>query len=135
MNAFKRFISAQLAGNIMLWAMGILAIFHILVLLGIVSPEIVWGGQFGSSPSNLVVLEIVALIVVALFALIIAAKLNYLDAGRLRRVATIGVWIIFLYFILNTIGNLASGVSVENLIFAPLTIVLAICALRLALEP
>ena len=36
--------------------------------------------------------------------------------------------------ILNTIGNRASGVTVENLIFTPLTLVIAFCALRLAIE-
>jgi len=36
--------------------------------------------------------------------------------------------------ILNTLGNLASGVSFEKLIFAPITLVLAFCAFRLAIE-
>jgi hypothetical protein len=44
------------------------------------------------------------------------------------------VWIIFVFLLLNTLGNLASGVSAENFVFAPITLVLALCALRLAIE-
>jgi hypothetical protein len=44
------------------------------------------------------------------------------------------VWLIFVFLLLNTLGNLASGVSFENLIAAPVTIILALCAFRLAIE-
>jgi hypothetical protein len=53
----------------------------------------------------------------------------------LRTVATVGVWLIFAYLLLNTVGNLASGVAFEKLLFAPLTLFLALCAFRLALAP
>jgi hypothetical protein len=49
-------------------------------------------------------------------------------------VINIGVWLVFAFLLLNTLGNLASGVSFENLIAAPITIILALCALRLAIE-
>jgi hypothetical protein len=49
-------------------------------------------------------------------------------------VITILLWIIFAYSLLNALGNLASGVSVENLIFAPISILIAVLVLRLALE-
>jgi hypothetical protein len=80
------------------------------------------------------VLETIALLLTLLFMLIIAAKIGYLRAGRLSGAVNIGVWLIFLFLLLNTLGNLASGVSFENLIAAPITIVLALCALRLAIE-
>lgn len=130
----KRIISAKLAANILLLAMGLVAIFDVLVLLGIVPSDIVWGGQIRDSATNRVLLELVALLVAAIFAVIIAAKIGYLEARRFRKAVTVGVWIIFAFFILNTIGNLASGASFERLIFAPITVVLALCALRLAIE-
>jgi hypothetical protein len=46
-----------------------------------------------------------------------------------------GVWLIFAFLLLNTLGNLASGATFESLFAAPLTILVALCALRLALEP
>ena len=130
----KRLLSAKLAANILLAALGLLFVFHILVLLRVLPADIVWGGQIQRGQANLITLEIVALIVTALFILIIAAKVGYVEAGRMAGVVNIGVWLIFAFLVLNTLGNLASGVSFENLFAAPLTIILALCALRLALE-
>ena len=130
----KKLISAKLAGNILLAAFGLLIIFHILVLLKVIPAEIVWGGQIQGVPSNLLILESIALLLTLVFILILAAKLGYVQAGKLSGAVNLGVWLIFIYLSLNTLGNLASGVSVEKLLFAPVTILLALCALRLAIE-
>ncbi len=130
----KRLISAKVAGNILLVAMGLLLPFHILVLLGVIPADIVWGGMIQGAQANLITLETIALVVTLLFMLIIAAKTGYVQAGKLSGVINIGVWFIFVFLLLNTLGNLASGVSFENLVFAPITIILAICAFRLAIE-
>ena len=130
----KKLISAKLAGNILLFSLGLLFIFHILVLFNVIPAEIVWGGQLKDVPANLVVLESIALLVTALFILIVATKTGYLQTGRLSGTINIGLWLIFAYMLLNTLGNLASGISFEKLVFAPITIILALCAFRLAIE-
>jgi len=130
----KKLISTKLAGNILLFSLGSLFIFHVLVLLKIIPAAIVWGGQIKGVPANLVTLEVVALLVTGLFILIVAAKTNYIQVGKFSGAVTIGVWLIFIYLLLNTLGNLASGISLEKLLFAPITIILALCALRLAIE-
>lgn len=130
----KKLISTRLAGNILLVALGLLFVFHILVLFRVLPADIVWGGRIQGVPENFVTLEASALLVTLFFILIITAKLGYIQAGRLSGVVNIGVWLIFVFLLLNTLGNLASGVSFENLIAAPLTIILALCALRLAIE-
>lgn len=130
----KRLISVKLAGSVLLIALALLAILHVLILFKVVPSGIVWGGQIGGSPGNLVVLETIALLVTLLFALIVAVKAGFVRTTRLKRAAGPGMWLVFAYFALNTIGNLASGVSTERLLFAPITILLALLALRLALE-
>jgi hypothetical protein len=130
----KKLISAKLAGNILLAALGLLAIFHILVLLGVIPADIVWGGMIQGVPSNLVTLETMALLLTLLFIIIIAAKTGYIRARKFSGTVNIGVWLIFAYLLLNTLGNLVSGVSFEKLLFAPVTILLALCAFRLAIE-
>jgi hypothetical protein len=127
-------ISAKLAGNILLAAFGLLLVFHVLVLLGLMPSNIIWGGQADGSPSSLMALEWGALLVTALFGILIAAKVDYIKAGRFRIIATVGVWIVFAYLLLNTVVNLVSAVSFENVIFAPITLILALFALRLAIE-
>lgn len=130
----KRWISARTAGNILLAALGLLFIFHVLVLLRVLPAEIVWGGMIQGGQTNLITLETVALVMTLLFMLIVAARIGYIQVGRLSGVVKVGVWLIFIFLLLNTLGNLASGVSFENLIAAPITIILALCALRLAIE-
>jgi len=130
----KNLLSAKLAGNILLAAMGLLFIFHFLVLFKVIPADIVWGGQISSSSTNLITLEIIALAVTLLFMIIIAAKTGYIKSGKFSGAINVGMWIVFAYLVLNTVGNLASGISFENLIFAPITIILAFCALRLARE-
>jgi hypothetical protein len=130
----KRLISARLAGNILLAALGLLFIFHVLVLFGVLPAEIVWGGMIQGGQTNLITLETVTLAMTLLFMLIVAARIGYMQVGRLSGAVRVGVWLIFIFLLLNTLGNLASGVSFENLIAAPITIILALCALRLAIE-
>ena len=130
----KKLISARLAGNILLASLGLLLIFHVLVLLGAVPADIVWGGMIQGAQTNLILLETIALLITILFILIVAAKVGYIQAGKLSGVVSTGVWVIFVFLLLNTLGNLASGVSFENMIAAPVTILLALCALRLAIE-
>jgi hypothetical protein len=105
------------------------------VLLRVIPADIVWGGMIQGAQANLATLEGIALVVTLLFLLILAAKTGYIQAGKLSAVVNIGVWLIFLFLLLNTLGNLASGVSFENLIAAPITIFLVLCAFRLAIEP
>ena len=130
----KKLISAKLAGNILLFSLGLLFLFHILVLLKVIPAEIVWGGQIQGVPANLFPLEAVALVVTVIFILIVIAKMGYVQVGKFYTAINIGVWLIFAYLLLNTLGNLASGISLEKLLFAPITIILALCALRLAIE-
>lgn len=127
----KKLISLKIAGNILLVAIAALFVFHILVLVKIVPASIVWGGQ---AQGSIVVLELIALVITLLFAAIIAAKTGYLAVGKFKLIVNIGIWLIVAFLLLNTLGNLASGVSFENLIFAPITLILAFLALRLAIE-
>lgn len=130
----KRLLSASTAGRILLISMGLLVVFHALVMFGFAPPDIVWGGKIADSPARLRALEIAALFVTLIFAFIIAAKMDYIETHRFKKTIPAGVWILFAFLAVNTAGNLASSVSFERLIFAPITFLLAFCALRLAIE-
>ncbi|NQT24330.1 hypothetical protein HQ585_03145 [candidate division KSB1 bacterium] len=130
----KKWLSLKLAGNTMIFIMGLFAVLHLLILLGLVPSDMVWGGQINESAGNIVVLEGIALIVTSLIIFIVVIKLGYVYSMKPTKITRMSLWIIFIYFILNTIGNLTSGVTVENIIFAPITIILALCAFRLAID-
>lgn len=130
----KKLISAKLAGTILIISFGLLMVFHVLVLLNILPPDIVWGGQAADSGTSLLTLELIALSVTAIMALIVAAKIGYFSAGRFKTAISVAVWFVFAYLLLNTLGNLASGVSAENFVFTPITFIMALLALRLAIK-
>jgi len=124
----------NLAGIILLSAFGLLLVLHILIIAQVVPANIVWGGQIKADQSNLMQMEIVAITLTVFFAGIVAAKIKSLRANNPKKLITIGMWVVFAYLVLNTLGNFASGGSAETWFFSPLTIVMALCALRLAIE-
>jgi hypothetical protein len=130
----NKFISTRLAGNLLFGSLGLLAVFHVLVLLTVIPAGIVWGGAIQNSPTSLFPLEMMSLLVTLLFAVVIAAKAGYIKVFRFQAAVNIGVWVVFAILLLSMVANFASGVAFENLIFAPIVVVLAFCAYRLAVE-
>ena len=127
-------ISGTLAGRLLRICWILMAVFHILLLFKVLPSDIAWGGQMTESSNNMIVFEVIALVITAIFIIIISVKMNFIKVKKSSKVINIGIWIIFAYLVLNTAGNLASGVAVENLIFAPITIIMSVLALRLAIE-
>jgi hypothetical protein len=126
-------INVRLAGSILLLIMCFLAIMNIMILFHVVPYDIIMGGQL----KNMAVANIavsLSLIIIILFSLMIALKLNYITTTRFHKALTIGIWVMFIYFVLNTIGNLASEVKFENFVFAPISIVVSFLTWRLAVE-
>jgi hypothetical protein len=101
----RNWISAKLAGNTLLISLILLSIFHILVLTKIVPSNIVWGGRSSNSASNIIALELIALLVTLIFILIVALKAGYLKISKLKKVATVGIWIMAGFFLLNMAGK------------------------------
>ena len=130
----KALFSAKLAGNIMLYGLLFLALFHVLVLLKVLPSNIVWGGRVADSESNMFATELMALIITLLCMGLVVIRLNYLRKGKLKIVSSIGMWVIFVLFAVSTVGNLQANAAAEKLIFTPLSIILALLALRLAAE-
>ncbi len=130
----KKLISIRLAGNIILTILSLLIVMHLLILIKILPSDFVWGGQVDNMQSNLFILEIIAVAVTLIFIFFTAVKTDYIKIVKLKILINIGTWLMFIYFILNIIGNLTSAVTLEKMIFTPVTIILALLTLRLAIE-
>ena len=129
----KKIIGAKLAGRILMISMVGLIVMHLLILFQVIPCQMVWGGQIEDTTS-LLLFETVALVVTILFLITIGLKIGYIRTQGLKKVAHIGVWIMFIYFVLNIIGNLTSSSAIEIMIFTPITVVLSLLSLRLAVE-
>jgi len=97
----------------------------VLILFGVIPASIVWARQI-TDQSSLIKYESFAFIVLLIFFIIILLKIRFLKAGKNNKFVNIGVWVIFGYFVFNTLANLASRIVFEKLVFASFTILLAV---------
>ena len=133
----KQIVSFKLATQMSILLFGLLILFHLSIGIGIVIFDFVpvdflWGGRM-ETREQLLGFEIVSLLIMALCLFIVLLKSEKIKLPRLMRAARIALWILFLIFILNTIGNILAKTTFER-IFAIVTGILTLLCLRLALE-
>lgn len=123
-------INSRGIGNVLLIALLVLLIIHILVLFGVVSPDIIWDTTI-TDKASVVISEWIAIFFILMFIFGILLKLNYLPMKGLRKSADSILWIMSLYYLLNIIGNFMSDNPIEKLLYSPLTLIMILMALRL----
>lgn len=106
-------------------------IFHILVIVGIIPFDIVWGGNLADR-TQLYTMEAVSIAInfVMLFVILIYSGSVKLNINR--KIIISAIWIMFGIFLLNTLGNLMAKNVLETYIFTPLTLILSIFCFRMA---
>jgi len=135
----NRILSVKLAATIMLVLFGMLAVLQVLVLAGVVPLSMVWGGQLDNENDEPVfyiapLFTLLALLALVAFGLMVALRAGWLGRPGIYRWSHILMWVLVAYFALNTVGNLAAASRLESCIFTPVTIVLVLLSLRLALQ-
>jgi membrane-associated phospholipid phosphatase len=129
----KKYISERLAIRGLLAIQSLSVVLHLLILSGIVPYEIAWGGRIKNQEEMIrfesvsILLNLLMLAIVAIRAGLLAVRLNYsFTRGAL--------WFMFGLFVLNTVGNILSDNQFEQLVFTPVTMILAVFSLRLAIN-
>lgn len=100
------------------------SVFHVLILVGILPQNIVWGGKI-LEPKTILLLEFAALFIMLFLGFLILIKTKILKWNW--QVKTINRWLFAfaIYFLLNTFANLLAETTFEKA-QAILTIILAI---------
>jgi len=129
----KKLISERSAAITILTLLSIFLVFHFLVMLGVIPFEIVWGGRL-TSRSQMLRSETVSVIVNLIMIAVVAIKANVLNVELPQIFIKVILWLMFLLFLLNTLGNVFSLNKFEQLVFTPVTLILSLLSLRLALE-
>lgn len=101
--------------------------FHILVLLGIIPYDIVWGGNL-KSKSEMYIFETISLSTIFLFLLFSLIQAELVNIKISKLFTKIVLWFMLIVFSLNTIGNLLAESTLETVIFTPLTAITAVFA-------
>jgi hypothetical protein len=127
------FDTKRIATYGLLIILSLFVIFHLLILLRVIPFEMVWGGRLKNASQMLsfetvsIVINLIMLAGVGVYAGILQLKINQI-------VIKAGFGIMFVLFLLNTIGNLSSENEWEKMVFTPLTLLLSLFSLRLALS-
>lgn len=108
-------------------------IFHLLVMLRIIPFETVWGGRL-KDQSQMLTFETVSMIINLIMLATVGIKAEFLKVNINRIIIQIALWIMFCLFLINTIGNFFSNNEFEKLLFTPLTFILSIFSLRIAIS-
>ena len=119
-------------GNLLLTLLGLLFVFHLLIIAGIVPYGIVWAGKI-QNRQQMLRMETVSLIVLTLAVFLVLMRVGYLQWVENPLVLQGGMWLLFAFFTLNTLGNMTAKNPFEKYGFGSLTILLAACCLVLAL--
>lgn len=120
-----------------LFILGILALFHIAILIGIlffeyVTLDFLWGGKI-KTEAQLLNFEIVSLLTSVIFFFLLLIRSKLLNIPKLLGISSIAMWVLFVFFSLNTIGNALAATTIEKM-FAIVSGVLALLFLRIAIE-
>jgi hypothetical protein len=107
-------------------------VFHFGVILKIVPYKIVCGGRL-KSDTEMYRFEIVSVLINCLFLFVILVQSGMLFVVVPQKIMTVVLWIMAALFLFNTFGNVVSKNRMERLLFTPLTIILTIFSLILAL--
>jgi hypothetical protein len=126
-------ISIMLAANSLLALFFGTTVFHLLVLLGIIPFNIVWGGRLENA-DQMYIFESFSLTINLAVLWIVGMRVNYIPTIINNKVITAFLWLLVILFSLNTVGNLFSLNSLEAILFTPVTFVAAIFCCRLAVD-
>jgi hypothetical protein len=117
----------------LLFILTLVILFHLLVITGVVPFQIVWGGRLKDT-SQMLVFETLSILLNVLMLLVVAIQAGLVKVSLNRLTLKIAFWLMGLLFFINTIGNLVSLNALEQVVFTPLTLLLALFSFRLAIS-
>jgi hypothetical protein len=120
---------ARLAGTVATLTFLLFIVVQFLLALGVLPISIAWGGTQTTLTPSLRLASVAAALILAGCVLVIRRRAGFGATTPPSRAIRILAWVITLSMGLMTLGNLASSSSVERMLFAPLSLVLALSCL------
>ena len=133
----KKLLSFKRAIQLSLTLFGLLMLFHLAIIIGIVvfdfAPiDYLWGGKM-ETKEELFVFEIISLGVIMLCFFVGLIRGQFISLPKLVGLSRVILWVLFVLFAINTVGNLLAESTFEKF-FAIVTAILSVLCLRLAIE-
>lgn len=112
--------------------LNLLLVLHICILLKIIPYRIIWGGRL-KTDTEMYRFEAVSILINLIFLFVILVQSQVLTIDIPKQVMTFLFWTMTTLFLFNTLGNVISKNALEQRLFAPITIILTMLSLILAL--
>ncbi len=109
----------------MFFILGIVLIFHTLILTELIPYDKVWAGKL-NSVEEMKSFETISILLNAFMLTVLYLKYRKLEQGTTSKVIDILIWIFAGFFVLNTVGNLFSKSMVELILGTLLTLTSAV---------
>jgi hypothetical protein len=108
-------------------------VLHFCIILKIIPRKIVWGNRL-KSDKEMYRFETLSIIIniFFLFSILVHSEIWMINFSKITM--SIILWIMTILFAFNTIGNILSKNRLEQRLFAPITILLTVFSLTLALS-
>jgi hypothetical protein len=123
---------AALAAVALTVILAALAIFQFALVLGAPIGRFAWGGQHRVLPTRLRVGSAVSIVIYAVIATLALDRAELVDIVP-DAVSTVGMWVVFGYFVLGIPLNAISRSRAERYTMTPVVTVLALLSLVVAL--
>jgi hypothetical protein len=112
--------------------LAVLAVFQFALALGAPIGRFAWGGQHRVLPTKLRIGSLVSIVIYAVIALLALDRSGAIDVVP-DGVSTVGMWIVFAYFVLGIPLNAISRSKPERYTMTPIVTLLAVLSLLVAL--
>lgn len=129
----KTILSKRAATYGILLLIAPMIVFHLLVLTGVIPSGIVWGGRL-SNRAEMIRFEMISIFSLLFIGFIVAVNAGFLSIKIKPVILKTAIWLIVVLFLLNTLGNLTAATNLERNLFTPVTLLLFVFSLRLALS-
>jgi hypothetical protein len=110
----------------------VLAVFQLALALGAPLGHFAWGGAHRVLPPKLRIGSLVSIVIYALIVVIALDRSRVIDVVP-DPVSTVGMWVVFGYFVLGIPLNAVSRSRPERFTMTPVVLVLAVLSLLVAL--
>lgn len=109
-----------------------LAVFQLALALGAPLGRFAWGGQHRVLPARLRIGSLVSIVIYAVIAVIAWDRVGAIDLFP-EMFSVVAMWVVFGYFTLGILLNAISRSTPERFVMVPVTIVLSVLSLFIAL--
>jgi hypothetical protein len=116
----------------LLIVLSLFLVLHICVLLKFIPYNIVWGGRL-KTDTEMYRFEVISILMNLFFLFIILVQSSFLVIDFPKVIMNVILWVMTILFLFNTFGNITSKNKIEQKLFTPITIILTIFSLILAL--